>query len=185
MQMAIEIVLSLLSGECLLCLTKKTGSDVAHVSLLQFVVLAAHLVDADVLECGDYGFYVETHGDEPIDKLLVVSVVSVTILARALSLTWNYVRCHLVLLLLLLRLDLLLPNRLCRCASTTLCNLLLGCVCVLVRPLACLVLELGGIPDEHTGNFGVLWVFGLRCAEEGLEGDEGGLDGQDWRPLRR
>lgn len=77
-----EIVMALWFGKCLR-LAKETGGDIAHVSLLQLVVLATHFVNADVFECGYYGFYVEAHSDESIDELLVVSVVSASILACA------------------------------------------------------------------------------------------------------
>jgi hypothetical protein len=93
------------------------------------------------------------------------------------------IRCQLDLVLILLGLLVLLLNRLSCGASAALGNLLLRSAGVLDGPFSRLVLELGRVTDKHAGDFGVLRVFGLGCAEEGLEGDEGGLDGQDGGPL--
>jgi hypothetical protein len=79
-RVAVEIAVYI-SAKCLR-LAKETSSDIAHISLLEFVVLATHLVDADVLECGDDSLDIEAHGDEAVDELLVVSVVSTCILAQ-------------------------------------------------------------------------------------------------------
>lgn len=61
---------------CWLRLAKQTSGDVAHVSLFQLVVFAAHLVDTDILERSDDCFDIETHGDKTVDEVLVVTVVS-------------------------------------------------------------------------------------------------------------
>ena len=60
----------------LLCFAKESGSDITHVCFFQFVVLTVHLVDPDVFECGYDGGYVETHGYESIDQILVITVIS-------------------------------------------------------------------------------------------------------------
>jgi hypothetical protein len=57
------------------CLVEQPGRDVAHVCLLELVVLAVHAVDTDVLECGDNCWDIEAHGDESIDEIFVVAVV--------------------------------------------------------------------------------------------------------------
>lgn len=63
--------------EGILSLAKEARSDVAHICLLQFVILATHPIDADVLERGDDSFDIESHGDEAVDQLLVVALVPV------------------------------------------------------------------------------------------------------------
>lgn len=45
---------------------KQTSRDVAHVSLLQLVILATHAVDSHVLEGFDDYLDVETHGHEAV-----------------------------------------------------------------------------------------------------------------------
>lgn len=95
----------------------------------------------------------------------------------------QYIRRQLDLLLVLLGLLVLLLDRLCCGTAATLCNLLLGCSGMLDRPLSCLVFEFSRVPDEHACDFSVLRVFRFGCAQERLERDEGGLDGQNGRPL--
>ena len=48
------------------------------------------------------------------------------------------------------------------------------------RPFSCLALELLRIVHEHTCYFCILRIFGFRCAEEGLEGEKGGFDCENW-----
>jgi hypothetical protein len=52
------------------------------------------------------------------------------------------------------------------------------------RPLSGNVFEFGRVPYKHAGYLSVLRVLGFGCAKEGLQRDESGLDGKDWRPLR-
>lgn len=90
-----------------------------------------------------------------------------------------YVRSHLDFVLVLLSLLVLLPNRLSSSAATAFSDLLWGCSSIHDSPFSRLELELSRISYHHAGDFGILWVFRLGGAEEGLERDEGGLDGQD------
>lgn len=60
----------------LLRLAEQARSDIAHICLLQFVVFATHLIDADKLECAYDGLDVKTHGDKAIDELLIVTVIT-------------------------------------------------------------------------------------------------------------
>lgn len=60
-------------------LVEQPGRDVAHVGFLELVVLAAHFVDADVLEGADNAFYVEAHSDEAVNEIFVVPVIAVSI----------------------------------------------------------------------------------------------------------
>lgn len=52
---------------------------------------------------------------------------------------------------------------------TALGDFLLGRTGVLDCPLAGLVLELGGVTDQHASHLCVLRIFGLGCAKKGLE----------------
>lgn len=135
------------------CLAEQTGSDVTHVGFFQLVVFTAHPIDTNILESGDDGFDIETHGDESVDELLVVA----------------FVRGKLVLLLLFPSLEVLPLDRFSCSTSTALCYFLLWCSGVRDCPLTRLVVELSRISYEHAGNFGILWVFWFGCAEEGLE----------------
>jgi hypothetical protein len=149
-----------------LSLAEEASGDVAHVGLLQLVVLATHLIDADIFEGGDDSLDVKAHGDETVDELFVVSVVSAVRSVYAYFIQVPYVRRELDLLLILLCRHVLLLNRLGGSTSAALGNLLLGCSSVLDGPLPRLVLEFGRIPDQHAGHFGVLRIFWFGCAEE-------------------
>jgi hypothetical protein len=56
-------------------LAKQPRGDVAHVRLLQLVVLTPHLVNPDILKRGNNRLDVKAHRDEAVDKVLVVAVV--------------------------------------------------------------------------------------------------------------
>lgn len=59
-------------------LSQKPGRDVAHIRRLQLVVLSVHAVDPHVVESVDHCLEIKTHGAEPVDQLLVVSVIPVS-----------------------------------------------------------------------------------------------------------
>ena len=95
----------------------------------------------------------------------------------------EHLRCHLNLLFSVLGFLTFLGDGLCRSTPATFSNFLLGCASILHCPVAGLVLEFGGVADQHASDFCVLWIFWFGCGEEGLERDKGGLDSKDWRPL--
>lgn len=49
-------------------------------------------------------------------------------------------------------------------------------------PLTSDTLELFRVVHQHASNFSVLWIFGFRCAEEGLEGKQSRFNCEYWRP---
>lgn len=63
--------------------TKKSGSDITHVSLLKFIVLPIVLVNADEDESFNNPIYIKAHVNETIDKLLVVSLITVYLLVNS------------------------------------------------------------------------------------------------------
>ena len=56
-------------------LAEETRSDVAHVGLFELVVLATHLIDADIVERRDDLLYIEAHSDKAVNEVLVVTLV--------------------------------------------------------------------------------------------------------------
>lgn len=60
----------------LLLLAQESSSDVTHVCFLEFVVFAAVSVDPDVYEGLDDLLKLESHVNEPIDQVLIVTMVS-------------------------------------------------------------------------------------------------------------
>lgn len=57
-------------------LAKEASSDISHICLLEFVVLAVHAVNANEVECLDHSVKVEAHIDETIDEVFVEALVS-------------------------------------------------------------------------------------------------------------
>ena len=55
---------------------EESGCDVSHVGLLKLVVIAIVPVDVDVVESFNDSIDVETHVDESVDEVFVVSLVS-------------------------------------------------------------------------------------------------------------
>jgi hypothetical protein len=58
-------------------LTEESGRNVSHVSLLELVVLTIVVVNSDKVKGIHDSIDVKSHADEAIDKVLVVSLVSV------------------------------------------------------------------------------------------------------------
>ena len=61
---------------------KKPSGNITHVSFLQFVVVPIILIDADESESIHYTIEVEAHVDESVNEIGIVTVVTITKLAR-------------------------------------------------------------------------------------------------------
>lgn len=63
-------------GEDYLWLAEKSCSDIPHVCFLELVIYSVVFVDADKVESCDHALDIESHADEPIDQVFVISFVS-------------------------------------------------------------------------------------------------------------
>ena len=74
------------------CLAQKSGGDVAHVSLLQSIVHAIILVNADIVKSLDHIVEVEAHVDETVNEILVPALVSAIIMFLSAARRGDFVK---------------------------------------------------------------------------------------------
>ncbi len=163
-------------------LAKQSSRDIPHVCFLELIILPIISVDVDVVESLHNSINVETHVNKAVNQIFVIALVSVHTSAKFRYSETVVLPCSLLSQLLLPRQGFLrFWLRFC----WLLCNGIfpicaLGCICVLDCPLSCYPLELFRIFHEHASDFGILWIFGLRRAEEGLEREESRFNCKHW-----
>lgn len=154
-------------------LTKKVCSNITEILSFKFVILAIVAVDANIVESCYNAVEVETHATEPVDEILVISVITIkkqiSMWARhCISLDRVVLRSNCVALLVFFGLALLLPNGGIGCTPATFSNLLLRCTGKVDSPFPSHALKLLGLAQQHISNLCVLRVLGFWCAEKGL-----------------
>ncbi len=75
-------------------LVKQARGNVTHVGFFELVVFATHFVDANIFECSDDSLNVESHGNETIYEVLVISMISAVELVLG---TGNHSKIHTLL----------------------------------------------------------------------------------------